>query len=381
MNAAVADLPLSPVPTAEEAPLIAKAAGLRWVNDGAPGIRRVKRGRNFSYVGTDGRPITDEATLARIKSLAVPPAYEDVWICPDERGHIQATGRDARGRKQYRYHPKWREVRDETKFVRMLAFAKALPAVRARVQVDLALPGLPREKVLAAVVELLETTTIRVGNEEYAKTNKSYGLTTMRNQHAQVHGNTVKFSFKGKSGVKHAIELADKRLAKIVRACQDVPGQDLFEYVDSDGTPHPVTSADVNEYIREISGGDFTAKDFRTWVATIECAVILGHADEAPTQKDRKAHVVEAVAQVAQRLGNTPAVCKKSYIHPDVLEAYTEEGTLGVPRVSRSAKAGLSPDERFVVSFLRRRTSEGPAKRTARKLRESLKAAKSVAKH
>lgn len=351
----------------------AKSAGLRYVSDQGPGIRRKRRGRAFAYIGPDGKAVRDAGELARIRSLAIPPAYEDVWICPAPNGHIQATGRDARGRKQYRYHPRWREVRDESKYMRMLEFAAALPAIRERIDADLRKQGMPREKVLAAVVQLLETTTIRVGNDEYAKTNDSYGLTTMLNDHAKVSGSTVRFSFKGKSGVKHAISLQDKRLAKIVRSCQDIPGQELFGYLDDDGNPHDVTSQDVNDYIREISGGDFTAKDFRTWVGTVQCASLLAEAPDAETQADRKKTIVDAVKQVAERLGNTPAVCRKSYIHPELLAAYTEDGTLGTPHKARALK-GLLSEERFVVQFLKRRAKETPSHRTMRKLKQSLAA-------
>ena len=352
---------------------VAREAGLRYVSDEAPGIRRHAKGKAFSYIRPDGKPLTDQAELTRIRALAVPPAYRDVWICPHPNGHLQATGRDARGRKQYRYHPKWREVRDETKYHRMLDFAAALPEIRRRVDADLKRPGMPREKVLAAVVQLLETTTIRVGNDEYARDNDSYGLTTLQNKHVRVDGTTLKFAFKGKSGIKHAIALRDRRLAKIVRACQDLPGQDLFGFVDDDGTPHDVTSSDVNDYIREISGGDFTAKDFRTWVGTVQCGLLLANAEPAVTQAARKSRLTEAIKHVAQRLGNTPAVCRKSYIHPEILEAYAEEGTLG-PALRGSPARGLLPEERFVVAFLRRRAKETPQKRTARRLAQSLEA-------
>ncbi len=359
----------------QDASVLAREAGLRYVSDELPGIRRAGRGKRFSYTGPDGKPVRDKDQLARIRALAVPPAYIDVWICPYANGHIQATGRDARGRKQYRYHAKWREARDETKYHRMLDFASALPRIRQTVERDLKREGMPREKVLAAVVQLLESTTIRIGNDQYARENDSYGLTTMRNSHAKVQGDTVRFSFKGKSGIKHAISLRDRRLAKVVRACQDLPGQELFGYVDGDGTARDVTSADVNDYIREISGGDFTAKDFRTWVGTVQCGLLLSGMEPAETQAERKSRMTEAIKQVAERLGNTPAVCKKSYIHPEVLEAYSEEGSLGAALRGRARK-GLLPEEHFVVTFLKRRAKETPQKRTTRKLRESLSAAK-----
>ena len=356
----------------------AKAAGLRYVNDEMPGIRRVERGKHFDYVAPDGKPITDEKELARIRSLAVPPAYKDVWICPIANGHLQATGRDARGRKQYRYHKRWREVRDETKYGRMIAFAQALPAIRKRIKADLALGGMPREKVLATVVQLLETTAIRVGNDEYAKDNGSFGLTTLRNAHAKVDGSKVRFSFRGKSGVRHAIDLRDRRLAKIIRRCQDLPGQQLFEYVDDDGATRAIDSSDVNEYIRAISGEDFSAKDFRTWLGTVTCATLLGECAEAQTQTERKQHLGEVIKAVAKRLGNTPAVCRKSYVHPDVMDAYLEAGALRGPGRMRHTE-GLLPEERFVLALLRERAKETPGSRTVRQLKQSLRVRKKKA--
>jgi DNA topoisomerase-1 len=255
-------VPVDPEATAEE-------AGLRYVNDAMPGIRRRRAGRGFTYAGTDGRRLTDRRVLARIRALAIPPAWTDVWICPIARGHLQATGRDARGRKQYRYHARWREVRDEAKYGRMVAFGQALPRIRRRVEADLALPGLPRERVLAAVVRLLEKTAVRVGNEEYARENRSFGLTTLRNRHAEVGTSRIRFRFRGKGGKETEVELNDRRLARIVARCQELPGQALFTYLDEDGEPRTVDSADVNEYLREISGEEFTAKDFRTWAGTV----------------------------------------------------------------------------------------------------------------
>ena len=350
---------------------VARAAGLRYVSDELPGIKRVRRGKSFSYLTPEGKPVTDDAELKRIKGIGVPPAYENVWICPLENGHLQATAIDARGRKQYRYHKKWREVRDETKYHRMIEFASALPNIRARVETDLKLAGMPREKVLAAVVRLLEETTIRVGNEEYAKENDSYGLTTMLNKHATVDGANVRFRFKGKSGVSHAIALRDRPLAKIVRACQEIPGQELFGYIDDEGAPRDVTSNDVNEYIKEISGGDFTAKDFRTWVGTVQCALLLAEHEYVETQSERKARLNDVVKQVAKRLGNTPAVAKKSYIHPEIIAAYTEDGTIGQLLRGKPAK-GLLPEEQFVVDFLKKRERETPSQRTTAKLKASL---------
>jgi DNA topoisomerase-1 len=334
---------------------LARAEGLRYVSDAMPGIRRMRRGRSFGYLDPSGAKIGDETTLGRIRSLAIPPAYTDVWICPLSNGHLQATGRDARGRKQYRYHPRWREVRDENKYARMLDFARALPAIRRRVDRDLQSTGLTREKVLASVVRLLETTAIRVGNDEYAKANGSFGLTTLRNKHARIDGADITFRFSGKSGVAHAVDLHDRRLAKILHACQELPGQRLFEYADAGGNAHPIDSNDVNEYIRDISGGDFTAKDFRTWLGTVECARILNAAQDAESQTERKSRIVEAVKQVAELLRNTPAVCRKCYVHPALLEAYAQAGTLDLPSPAKRT-AGLSAGERFLVSFLRAQT-------------------------
>jgi DNA topoisomerase-1 len=331
--------------------------GLRYVTDEAPGIRRQRRGRHFTYVGPDGRPVRDRQTLARIRRLAVPPAYEDVWICPDPRGHIQATGRDARRRKQYRYHSRWREARDETKYAHILDFARVLPRIRRRVAADLRRKGLEREKVLAAVVALLEVTAVRVGNDEYARANRSFGLTTLRNRHARVRGNKLTFRFRGKSGVQHEIGVIDHRLAKIVRECQDLPDQQLFEYVGDDGSSHKVDSSDVNAYIREISGGDFTAKDFRTWMGTVRCAALLAKTGEAVTVTDRKRNALEAVREVARHLGNTAAVCRKCYVHPEVLAAYMDDGKLEPTVPEKLGTRGLRSEERFVIELLARRKS------------------------
>lgn len=305
----------------------AKAAGLRYVDDRMPGIRRERVGEQFRYYDPQGREITDPATLERIRKLGVPPAYTDVWICPIPNGHLQATGRDAKGRKQYRYHPRWREVRDETKYHRMMAFGEALPQIRARVAQDMQRPGLPRPKVLATVVWLLENTLIRVGNDEYARQNKSYGLTTMRDKHVRIDGSTVRFEFRGKSGKKHQISVRDRRLANIVKKSRDLPGYELFQYIDEHGERQDVTSDDVNAYLREITGQDFTAKDFRTWAGTVLAAMALQEA--APWQKESEAkrNVVRAIEHVAERLGNTPSICRKCYVHPEIIDAYLE-GTL-----------------------------------------------------
>jgi len=356
----------------------AKAAHLRYVTDEMPGIRREKRGEHFVYIAPDGSKIDDEKELARIKSLAVPPAYSDVWICPLANGHIQATARDARGRKQYRYHKRWRETRDENKYERMIAFAQALPKIRKRVEADLALPELPREKVLATIVQLLETTAIRVGNDEYAKDNNSYGLTTLRNKHAKIEGSKVRFSFRGKSGVRHALDLRDRRLAKIIRQCQDLPGQQLFEYLEEDGTTRAIDSSDVNEYIREISGEDFSAKDFRTWAGTVTCALLLAQEAAEETAADRKQRVVAVIKDVAKRLGNTPAICRKCYVHPAIVDVFMEQGRLAPSRALRS-RQGLQAEELLVLALLQERSGESDSERTMRGLQQSLRRRKKQA--
>src|SRR3954451_19511986 len=281
----------------------ARAAGLHYSTDTKPGIRRVRRGRAFQFVRPNGRPVTDRADLARIRALVIPPAWTNVWISPDPRGHLQATGRDARGRKQYRYHARWREVRDETKYGRLIAFGRALPAIRRRAESDLRRAGLPREKVLATVVRLLEVTLIRVGNDEYARTNKSYGLTTMKDRHVEAEGAELRFRFRGKSGKHHEVRLKDRQLARLVKQMQDLPGQELFQYVDEGGVRRDVTSGDVNEYLREVAGGEFTAKDFRTWSATVLAAWALGELEAFDTQAAAKRNVTRAIERVATRLG------------------------------------------------------------------------------
>jgi DNA topoisomerase-1 len=354
------------VPVAVDPAVSAKMAGLRYVSDAAPGIRRRRAGKNSSYVAPDGAPVRDRETLRRIRSLAIPPAWEDVWICPAQNGHIQATGRDAKGRKQYRYHPRWREVRDETKYGRMIAFGRALPQIRTRVERDLALPDLPREKVLAAVVRLLETTLVRVGNEEYARNNGSYGLTTMRDEHAEINGHTVRFVFRGKSGKEHRIGVRDRRLARIVKRCQDLPGQDLFQYVDESGQQQSVGSSDVNDYLREITGEDFTAKDFRTWAGTVLAALALQEFEEFDSETQAKRNIVRAIESVAERLGNTPAVCRKCYVHPAIIDSYLDRTMLATLRERtetemRDSLAQLSPEEGAVLALLRERLSEEAA--------------------
>ena len=302
----------------------AAAAGLRYVNDESPGIRRKRAGSGFTYIGADGKRITDPAVLLRVKHLVIPPAWTDVWICPDPVGHIQATGRDARGRKQYLYHARWREVRDAAKYERLVAFGEALPRIRERVDEDLRRRGIPREKVLAAVVKLLEETSIRVGNEEYRRENGSVGLTTMSDDNAHFEGNSLRFEFKGKSGKEHSVELNDKRLARVVKQCQDIPGQELFQYLDENGERHAIGSSDVNQYLRDISGSDFTAKDFRTWNGTVLAMRYLRVCETPSSATAGKRSVSAAIKSVAHELGNTPAVCRKAYVHPVVLNAYLE---------------------------------------------------------
>ena len=316
--------------------------GLRYSSDSEPGIQRRHGARGFEYVGARGHVIRSEAILARIRKLAIPPAWTEVWICRDTHGHLQATGRDARGRKQYRYHQRWREERDADKFDHMVEFARALPAIRRRVAEDLKRPGLPREKVLATLVRLLETTCLRIGNERYAEENDSFGLTTLRNRHVKVHGPRVEFQFRGKSGKFHKAAVEDERLARIIRRCRDLPGQSLFEYLDDEGNVQQVGSSDVNEYLKEISGADITAKDFRTWAGTVFVANELARR-EGPVGPS---HMVAAVRQAAMRLGNTPAICRKSYVHPSVLDPETwldrrEVRTRRPPRGLRADEAAL----------------------------------------
>jgi len=306
----------------------AEDAGLRYVSDDQPGFSRQRKGEEFEYFDAKGKPIRDEQRLLRIKRLAIPPAWRDVWICPSPNGHIQATGRDDRRRKQYRYHERWREIRDENKYDRLISFGKALPKIRRRVKKDLALSGLPREKVLATIVQLLERSLIRVGNEEYARENKSFGLTTMQDRHVDVKGSKLRFRFRGKSGRQHEVDVTDRRVAKIVLKLQDLPGQDLFQYVDDEGDPHNITSQDVNEYLREITGEDFTAKDFRTWAGTVLAAIALSAAGEFETKKQAKANIKNAIEAVAKILGNTSAICRQCYIHPIVLETYLNGNSL-----------------------------------------------------
>ncbi len=326
----------------------AKAAHCRHVDDHGPGIRRVRAGKSFRYLSVRGRPIRDAATLARIRALTIPPAWTDVWICPSPAGHVQATGRDRRGRKQYRYHARFRELCEETKYAHMVAFAAALPRIRRRVDRDLARRGVSREKVLATVVRLLEITLIRVGNEEYARANRSYGLASLRDRHVDVRGSTLRFHFRGKSGKQHSVTVDDARLARIVQRCRDLPGEVLFQYVDDDGRRHVVEAADVNEYLRAISGADFTAKDFRTWAGT----VLTARALAASVERSPKKAVVAAVKDVALRLGNTAAVCRRSYVHPAVIDTFLERGLRGWATSARPRASALSCDERKVLRIL-----------------------------
>jgi DNA topoisomerase-1 len=341
----------------------ARSAGLRYVSDDQPGFTRQRAGKSFRYFDKDGNELGAEQHLARIKSLAVPPAWTDVWICPITNGHLQATGRDARGRKQHRYHPRWRETRDQTKFTRLIAFARALPGIRKRIRADLKRSGLPRSKVLAAVVNLLEVSLIRVGNDEYARDNKSYGLTTMRDHHVDVSGARMRFQFRGKSGKKHAIDITDRRLAKIVKECQDLPGQEIFQYIDDDGKRQDVKSEDVNEYLREITGQDFTAKDFRTWAGTVLAAIALQEFDKFDSQTQAKKNVLRAIEAVAERLGNTPSICRKCYVHPMVLDAYMQGALLRTARQRaqeqwNSSITRLRPEETAVLALLQKRLAQ-----------------------
>lgn len=348
----------SPKKVIQQEPHISAAeAGLRYVSDITPGIRRKKRGKSFTYLDPAGKPVKDPDQIARIRKLAIPPAYTDVWICPHPKGHIQATGRDARGRKQYRYHSRWREVRDETKFTRLLAFADVLPRMRATVEADLDLSGLPKKKVLATVVRLLEWTCIRVGNEEYARSNNSFGLTTLKDQHVEVSGSTIRFEFRGKSGKAHSCDVSDRRLARIVSSCQAIPGQELFQYLGEDGTRQAISSEDVNGYIREIAGDDFSAKDFRTWTGTMLAAAALRELGPVDTDKEAKTYFLKAIDQVSRQLNNTRAVCRKYYVHPAIFDAYTE-GTLldhYERELKRARSRGLEKEEAAVLAILRAR--------------------------
>ncbi|HET6282132.1 MAG TPA: DNA topoisomerase IB [Polyangia bacterium] len=369
----------------QEAMVSAKAAGLKYVSCGGAGIARRKAGHGFAYL-RGGRPIRDEETLKRIRALVIPPAWTDVWICHEPNGHLQATGRDARGRKQYRYHPRWRAQRDDTKYGRMIAFGKVLPRLRAQVAADLGRTGLPREKVLATVVRLLQTTLIRVGNEEYARENRSYGLTTMKDKHVAVSGAEVRFRFRGKSGKDHEIKISDPKIARIVRRCRDLPGYELFQYIDDSGENQTVDSADVNEYIRASAGEEFTAKDFRTWAGTVLAATALCAFEGVESQGKAKKNIVAAIEQVAGQLGNTVAVCRKSYIHPAVIDSYLDgdlpkalRRRVGKRRRGTETGGRLAREETAVLALLERRLAgDQRGDRLERQLRKSIRKARSA---
>ena len=355
--------PISTLPAASAA-----MAGLRYVNDQRPGIRRRGSPRRFTYVGVDGHVIRNAADLERIRALAIPPAWTDVWICPDPRGHLQAIGRDAKHRKQYRYHAKWRAYRDETKFDRMVAFAAALPLIRQRTSADLARRGLPRKKVIATIVQLLEKSLIRVGNEEYVRQNQSFGLTTLRGRHVKVVRGRVRFQFRGKSGIRHSVDVADRRLARVVKQCRDLPGQELFQYVDRAGVVQRVDSGDINRYLQKITKEDFTAKDFRTWSGTVLTVAALREFRDAGTKKQTEKNVLLAIEAVARLLGNTRAVCRKSYIHPGVIDCYVGGTMMKIlSRRSKTSKnaAGLRADEVALLAVLKYLQGREAAKRKA----------------
>lgn len=350
------------IPSLDDQPIIADpveaahAAGLRYFTDARPGIRRKRAGKHFSYIAPNGERVSDAKTLGRIKSLAIPPAWTDVWICPSPNGHIQATGRDVKGRKQYRYHPRWRETRDETKYTRMIAFAEILPIIRDTTNRELSMPTLKREKVLATVVQLLDATAIRVGNEEYARDNQSFGLTTLRATHVDVEGSEIHFHFRGKSGKEHAIDVRDRRLARALQRLQDLPGQEVFQYLDG-GQRHSVDSGDVNDYIRQITGENFTAKDFRTWHGTVSAAQALRSAGPFGSETEAKHNVVKAIEVAAGHLGNTPSICRKSYVHPAVINAYMDGSLISTfeqvySQVAGNPIPGLHPEEVATLAVL-----------------------------
>ena len=345
---------------------VAEEAGLRYVSDDRPGYTRKAKGDDFDWLDADGEPIRDEQRLLRIKRLAIPPAWTEVWVSPLANGHIQATGRDARGRKQYVYHDRWREVRDENKYDRIISFGKTLPKIRRRIARDLKLAGLPRNKVLATVVQLLERTFIRIGNEEYARENKSFGLTTMKDRHVEVKGAKLRFRFRGKSGREHEVDVTDGRIANIISKLQDLPGQDLFQYVDHDGKVRDITSQDVNEYLREITGEDFSAKDFRTWAGTVLTAIALNAQEQFETPKQAKLNINTAIKAVAKILGNTPAICRKCYIHPAVLENYLDQKSIdGLKQTTEDAlekeDVDLRSSETAILKFLKSRLTKKAA--------------------
>jgi DNA topoisomerase-1 len=350
----------------------ARAAGLVYVEDTEPGFTRQRQGRGFRYVDSRGRAIKTARVLNRIRSLVIPPAWTNVWICKRPSGHLQATGRDVRGRKQYRYHPEWRAARDENKYERLIDFAKVLPRVRQRVSRHLRRRGLPREKVLATIVKMLESTLVRVGNDEYVKSNRSFGLTTMKDGHAKINGAKIRLEFRGKSGKRHEIDLRDERLARIVQQCQDLPGQELFQYVDADDEVHDVTSGDVNEYLRQVSGGDFTAKDFRTWAGTALAARALQEFEDFDSQAAAKRNITRAIERVAQRLGNTTAICRKCYVHPAIIDAYLDRSLVKVlkqrtEKELRESLPTLTSEEAAVLALLQQRMERDLSKPNRRK--------------
>ena len=346
----------------------ARAAGLRYTGDHQSGIARLGKPGKFRYSDGDGEFLRDSAALTRIKALAIPPAWTDVWICPHANGHLQATGRDARGRKQYRYHARWRQVRDEAKYERMLSFGRALPAIRAAVARGMQLPGLPREKVLATIVHLLELTMMRIGNEEYARANKSFGLSTLRTRHVDIDGSAVQFHFKGKSGVRHDIRLSDRRLARVLQRMRELPGQELFQYIDEAGERHGVDSGDVNDYLREVTGEDYTAKDFRTWSGTLLAALALQAFEQVDSEAQAKKNIVQAIESVAKKLGNTPTICRKCYVHPAVLDSYLDGSLLEGMRARAQQQLqedlpALAPEEAAVLALLQQRLqAQSPVK-------------------
>lgn len=334
----------------------ARAAGLRYVSDEKPGLCRKRRGKGFSYYDAQGNRIQDTQLRQQIEALRIPPAWQEVWICPRLNGHLLATGRDAKGRKQYLYHPDWNKFRNEAKFGRMVLFGRSLPRIRQRVEQDLRQQKLSRQKVLAVVVRLLEETFIRVGNDEYAQKNRSFGLTTLRDRHVEITGSTLKFQFRGKHGIEHEIELCDRKLARLVKQCRDIPGYDLFQYYDEDGQRNSIGSGDVNDYLREISGESFSAKDFRTWAGTVQTALVLREIGPFKSATEAKRNVVQAVKAIAQQLGNRPATCRKYYVHPLILEAY-ENGTLltalePAAQEPDAVPEGLSFEEHAVLTLL-----------------------------
>ncbi|TXN19321.1 DNA topoisomerase IB, partial [Methylobacterium sp. WL93] len=362
----------------------AAEAGLAYVDDTMPGLTRKKTAKGFRFVDAKGAPVRDKAQVQRIKSLAIPPAYTDVWICPRKNGHIQATGRDAKGRKQYRYHPDFRAARDSTKFSHIMAFADALPGIRTRIDADMRRRGLSREKVLATVVHLLETTLIRVGNDDYAKANKSYGLTTLRDPHVTVEGAAMTFRFKGKSGKTWNLSVKDRRVARIVKACQDLPGQELFQYIDEAGEQRDVTSSDVNAYLREISGQDITAKDFRTWAGTVLAALALREFETFDGEAGAKKNVRAAIENVSARLGNTPTICRKCYIHPQIIDCYLEGALLLQVKDAVESElvedlGRLRPEEAAVLSLLQTRLAgDAPSTGTAKAAPRTARAGKAA---